>query len=341
MTLLTDTERVAQSGGQLNDLLAAASGRQVAYGKSAGAALAAGHTGAIVLDVASGLTSHQGAALFAKQVEEARAVAGTVRAAIPTGTHAVTMSLDGRLALASVIVQTIGIINGRAQLQAAEAKLAAATSEDERAEQRKKVRDAQYAFMDSFGGLVAGSLDTLRVAGEAMNLQRGVAHGGSIHVLKFGAQVAGVFGGFLNGYVSYLKVTDARERGLVSVSRLHLISSASFVGTGLTAGAPIAATGLQYLAARQIGGVAVQRMAGAAAGAWIPFAGWVLLGAGVVATVGAALLEPSQIEAWARQTPFGKGPNDKKFKTLDEQSKALHTALGLAAAPAPVEDKAA
>ena len=52
--------------------------------------------------------------------------------------------------------------------------------------------------MDSIGGLVAGSMDTLRVAGEAMNLQRGAATGvaalNSIHALKFGAQVAGVFG---------------------------------------------------------------------------------------------------------------------------------------------------
>ena len=46
-----------------------------------------------------------------------------------------------------------------------------------------------------------------------MNLQRGAAAGEaalrSIHVLKIGAQLTGVFGGVLNGYVSALKFDDA------------------------------------------------------------------------------------------------------------------------------------
>lgn len=254
------------------------------------------------------------------------------------------MSLDGHLAIASVIVQTIGIINGTEAVAKAKDELKEAKSETDRAEKQKKLRDAELGYMDSFGGLVAGSLDTLRVAGEAMNLQRGkvgAMANGSIHLLKFGAQVAGVFGGFLNGYVSYLKAKDAYEKRIGSGMMLHPIAMVSFGATGLTAGAPIAAAGLNYLAARQIGGLVVQRLAGVAAGAWVPFAGWVLLGVGVVASVGAALLEPTQIEAWARQTPFGRGPDDKKFKTLGEQSKALYTALGLAAAPASAETKAA
>jgi hypothetical protein len=86
---------------------------------------------------------------------------------------------------------------------------------------------------------------------------------------------------------------------------------------------------------------AVRLAAGVAAGGWIPVAGWVLLGVGVVATVGAALLEPTKLEAWARQTPFGKGPSEQKFKTLDEQNKALYVALDLAAAPVITETKAA
>lgn len=344
VTLLTDTERLAQSGGQLDGLLASHGGSDMATGKKAGAALAGKATGAIVLDMASGLTAQQGATLFAQQVEDARKISGSVRAAIPTGAKAVAMSLDGHLAIASVIVQTIGIINGTEAVAKAKDELKEAKSETDRAEKQKKLRDAELGYMDSFGGLVAGSLDTLRVAGEAMNLQRGkvgAMANGSIHLLKFGAQVAGVFGGFLNGYVSYLKAKDAYEKRIGSGMMLHPIAMVSFGATGLTAGAPIAAAGLNYLAARQIGGLVVQRLAGVAAGAWVPFAGWVLLGVGVVASVGAALLEPTQIEAWARQTPFGRGPDDKKFKTLGEQSKALYTALGLAAAPASAETKAA
>ena len=204
--------------------------------------------------------------------------------------------------------------------------------------------------MDSIGGLVAGSMDTLRVAGEAMNLQRGAATGvaalNSIHALKFGAQVAGVFGGFLNGYVSYLKAEDAKENGLRSSFVLHRISIVSFGGTALAAGAPVAAGGLSYLAARNIGGRFVQgaatRMTAATvAGAWIPVAGWVLLGVGITASVGAALLEPTKLEAWARRTPFGKSPEAQKFKTLSDQEKTLYEALRISAQPAINEAQAA
>jgi hypothetical protein len=70
-------------------------------------------------------------------------------------------------------------------------------------------------------------------------------------------------------------------------------------------------------------------------------AGWVLLGVGIVASVGAALLEPTKLEEWARQTPFGNGPEGAKFKTIDEQNKALDQALGLAAEPEAKETRVA
>ena len=213
VTLLTDTDRLSQGPTQLSAVLAAQGGNNVAHGKAAGAALAAKATNAIVLNAATGLTPQQGAALFAQQVEEARKVGTTIRAAIPPGAKAMTMGIDGRLALASVIVQTIGILSGRQAIAKAEQELAAATPEDERKDAAAKLLQAKLGYMDSLGGLVAGSMDTLRVAGEAMNLQRGAAAGqfalGSIHALKFGAQLAGVFGGFLNGYGAYLKIKEA------------------------------------------------------------------------------------------------------------------------------------
>ncbi|TBO27689.1 hypothetical protein EYS42_16415 [Aquabacterium lacunae] len=356
VTVLTDTERLRKGPVDVQALLAGGDGVEVAHGRQAGTALAAkasaagGATGLIVLNAATGLTPQQGAALFAQQVEEARKIGGSIRAAIPQGTKAMAMSIDGRLALASVIVQTIGIINGTQAVAAAEANLAKASDAADRADKEKKLRDARLGYMDSIGGLVAGSLDSLRAAGETMNLQRGAAAGNvainSIHALKFGAQVAGVFGGFLNGYVSYLKAEDAKEKGLRSVFVLHRVAMVMFGGTALAAGSPIAAGTLSYLAARSVGGRVVQgaatRMAAATvAGAWIPVAGWVLLGVGIVTSVSAALLEPTQVEAWARQTPFGKGPEGQKFMTLKEQDKALYEALGLASESTTKEAQAA
>ena len=349
VTLLTDTDRVSKGPLDLGGLISTHDAGSVAHGKAAGQALAAQATGAIVLNVASGLTPQQGAALFAQQVEEARKIGASVRAAMPTGLKAVSMSIDGRLALASVIVQSIGIINGRQAVAKAELDLSTAPDTN-RADKEKALRDVQLGYMDSMGGLVAGSLDTLRVAGEAMNLQRGAAMGkvaiNSIHALKFGAQMAGVFGGLLNGYVSLLKYEGSKEKGNAGSARLHFVSIGAFVGTGLAAGAPIASATMNYMAARQLGGKVVQTAAtrlatGVAAGGWIPVAGWVLLGAGMAASVGAALLEPTQLEAWARQTPFGKGPDGQKFKTLDEQNNALSKALGLAAQPQTTGAKAA
>ncbi len=363
VTLLTDSERLAKQPS-VAQLLAESGGSQLAFGKAAGTAMVAGAgSGTIVLRATDARSGHASNLLFAQQVQDAKNIAGSVRAAVPTGVKAATLSIDGRLALASVIVQSIGIINGQQAVATAEKALAEATDAD-RAEQEKKLRDAQLGYMDSVGGLVAGGLDTLRVAGEAMNLQRGAAAGGvalgSIHALKFGAQVAGVFGGFLNGYVSYLKAKDAKDKGLDGSMFTHFVGSVSFFGTGISAVAVGGLAVAEFIVDRQIGSAALQatakglaekkvgellggraatfvgqRAAGVTLAVAIPVAGWVLLGAGIVASVVAALMEPTKLEQWARQTPFGKGPVGAKFKTVDEQDKALNEALGLAQTSAP------
>lgn len=353
VTILTDTARLKKGPVDVQALLTGADGTEVARGTKAGEALTAKATGAIVLNAATGLTPRQGAALFTAQVEEARKVGASIRAAIPTGAKAVGFSLDGRLALASVIVQSIGIVNGLRAVDKAETELQGA-SEAERADKEKALRDAKLGYMDSLGGLTAGCLDTVRVGLEAMNLQRGAATGAvalnSIHALKFGAQLTGVFGGVLNAYVSAEKSGDAGAKGLIGVARLHYVAIYAFGGTGATSlvGAGLAAS--EFIVARQIGSRAVQqaagrflasRVAGVAVAATVPVAGWVLLGVGIVASVGAALMEPTKLEGWARQTPFGKGPAGQKFKTLDEQNKALNTALDLAAQPPALEAKSA
>ena len=334
-------------------MLGAHGAQSIAYATAAGAKLATQATSAIVLNAATGLSPQQGATLFAQQVQEARKLGTTLRAAIPKGARAVTMGIDGRLALASVIVQTIGIINGLEAVAKAETNLAAATSDADRTARERELTVANLGYMDSLGGLVAGSLDSMRVAGEAMNLQRGAAAGvvaqTSIHALKFGAQVAGVFGGALNGYVSFLKAEDAREKGRWSEMKFHWAATASFIGTGSTALIGTSLVGAEFIVARQIGSAALQqaaarfvatRVAGVAIGAAVPVVGWVFLGVGIAATVGASILEPTKLEAWARKTPFGNGPADQKFKTLEAQNNALNEALNLAAQPAPTKAEA-
>jgi hypothetical protein len=62
----------------------------------------------------------------------------------------------------------------------------------------------------------------------------------------------------------------------------------------------------------------------------VPVIGWGLLAIGVGSTVWAAVLEPSELEAWARQTPFGLGPDKDKFKNMDALNSGLQQALGQA-----------
>jgi hypothetical protein len=154
----------------------------------------------------------------------------------------------------------------------------------------------------------------------------------------------------LNAFVSYGKAGDAKDAGLTSSAGLHLMATLSFGGTGATSLVGAGLAGAEFIVARQLGSKALQqtagrfvasRVAGVAVAAAVPVAGWVLLGVGIVASVGAALMEPTKLEAWARQTPFGKGPDGQKFKTLDEQNKALDKALDLAAQPPAVEAKSA
>jgi len=52
-------------------------------------------------------------------------------------------------------------------------------------------------------------------------------------------------------------------------------------------------------------------------------------------------LEPTKLEAQARQTPFGKGPEAQKFKALSDQEKTLYEALRISAQPAINEAQAA
>jgi hypothetical protein len=91
------------------------------------------------------------------------------------------------------------------------------------------------------------------------------------------------------------------------------------------------------LVIRGLGGAIVRKLAfnlGRVVGmSFVPGVGWALLIGQVGFTVVAAILDPTPLEAWARQTPFGYAPKNLKFKTLKEQEAALLKALGVAETP--------
>ena len=92
---------------------------------------------------------------------------------------------------------------------------------------------------------------------------------------------------------------------------------------------------------RQRGRFVATRVAGVAVAGAVPVVGWVLLGMGIAASVGAALMEPPNSKLGARQTPFGKGPDGQKFQDLDEQNNALNKVLNVAAQAPAAEAKSA
>jgi hypothetical protein len=269
------------------------------------------------------------------------------------------------MAIAGMVVNFIGILNGVKAYSDKDSELTKAkaqkASPEEIAEAEKAVKDAMLGIADSAGGFTAGLLDAARVGTEYMlskhsatakefALAEAAAEAAkkagkpappnrflSTESLKFGAAFAGTFGGFLNAVMSNEKSDDAREKGLTEVSNLHFIAALAYGGTGLLSGASLITSGAQMLIIRgsvTVSSYTIVRAAGWVAGrAWAGPAGWVLLGLGVGSSVYAAILDPTPLQAWARQTPFGNGPESQKFKTLKEQEAALLKALGVADTP--------
>jgi hypothetical protein len=162
----------------------------------------------------------------------------------------------------------------------------------------------------------------------------------STELLKFGSALAGACGGLVNAIVSSGKADEAREKGLTTVSNLHFMAALAAGTGGALAGLGILASGAQVLVIRGVGGAIgtaartvafyVGRFVGMSL---VPGVGWALLVGQVGVTVVAAILDPTPLEAWARQTPFGYAPKNLKFKTLKEQEAALLKALGVAETP--------
>lgn len=201
------------------------------------------------------------------------------------------------------------------------------------------MRDARLGWYDSLGGLTGASLDSMRVGVQFMQW-RTLGHTATLSVtaLQFGSALAGAFGGFLNAYVSNRKASRAKEQGLMDIAALHHLASASAFGGGVVGGLVAFGHGADVLVMRRIGGEVVKNVAKRAAaiamaevmGVTVPVVGWGLLALGVGSTIWAAVLEPSMLEAWARQTPFGAAPQQEKFKGLKEMQSALMLALARA-----------
>ncbi|CAN5875873.1 hypothetical protein BH11PSE13_BH11PSE13_13380 [soil metagenome] len=238
---------------------------------------------------------------------------------------------DMRLAVGSLIVQGLGMYWGIKALGDAYS--------GEGAEAEKKRREAWLSVGDSASGLATAVFE-LAHAGQSIRL---VGQGGTmlakastlLPMLEMGAALAGVGGGIINMWISWDKAKEASGKGNTEAAQAYTIASIAFAGTAGTSFVLVVQAGAEAALKRFIGQRVVMIIAGAiteagiggvAVGVVASKAGWVLLGAGIVATV-VAMNEPTPIEKWANRSYFGKGGRGFKFKDVDEEQFELGMAL--------------
>lgn len=304
LTLLTDTDTLKAARGELDALLKNPSTGAVNM-KGAAQATAAASMGKAAI-----FTEEQFLALYAKHTKLGSNAAEAVKKVLAQAgadARSIAMTMDGRLAIGSVLVQGLGLYYGVRALQKAT-----------REQDASGIRDAWYGIADSTAGLTGGLLEMAAVAGTA----RVAANAGAAAVpkslgvaaLRFVGSVAGATGGVVNGMANWGKMSDATLAGDKWLAHLYRSSAFAFYGTTGTSGAIGVGVLADALVARGIGGAAAEAIAlrlgagGAASLAGISISGWglLLLGAGFGLQMVAIALTPTPMQRWASRSYFGK-----------------------------------
>ncbi len=304
LTLLTDTDTLKAAQGEIDAMLKNPGAGTV---NMKGAAQA---TTAASLGQAAIFTQEQFLALYAKHTQlgsDAAEAVKKVLAQAGADARSIAMTMDGRLAIGSVLVQGVGLAYSLLALQKAQGSHDATG-----------VRDAWYGVADGTAGLTAGLLEMAAVAGTA----RVAANAGASAVpksmgvawLRFAGNIAGAAGGVVNGITNWQKMNDATSSGDKWLAHAFRGSAFSFYGTTGTSGAIGVGVLADALVARGIGGAGVEAVAlrlgasGAASLAGISISGWglLLLGAGFGLQVLALALTPTPMQRWASRSYFGR-----------------------------------
>ncbi|CAN7628804.1 hypothetical protein LJR289_004698 [Pseudoduganella sp. LjRoot289] len=311
LTLLTDTDAIKAANGNISEVAHNPANGTVKMGNVAATTAAVAKASGSVTT----LSEEAFLRLYQDQAGAAGKAANLMRSALPdmaqtaTGSHmmAVAKTLDARLALASMVIQTIGVLNGLASVSSAKTESAAI--------------DANYGVMDSVFGFTGGALALWAVAAEIDVTKRlgqqAATTSTKIGLLRIAGNLTGIAGGTINAIASAKKSKDQAEAGNQTVSDLYYYSTIAFAGTaftsfGLSAGAIAGA-----LEARAIGGAVVRTVAtrlaanavlGTVAGVGLTVSGigLVLLGAGVVLQVAAIVLTPNDLQRWLGRSYFGR-----------------------------------
>lgn len=335
LSVLTDTEAVKAVRGDMSALVQQSSdvklgrGVEVATGKAAAA-------GVLTLNEAQFLK------LYERQSTLGTKAVNAVRESLFSGSggqvNALGSRLDGRLAIGSVLVQGLGLINALYALK--------------KAGTDQEVRDAWYGILDSTAGTLGGLFEMWAIAAQASVLaqagKEAVEKSLRLMALRIIANVAGAAGGLVNMAGSFAKARDSRGQADHFVSGLYTISGVAFGGT-FVAGASVAVgLGADTLVARGVGGAVVRGVAvrlGASGvlatiggtALTVSGIGLVLLGVGMAFQIWAIASTPTPVQRWLSRSYFGKDPSmfdwdgkrDDMFAKGDwkAESEALREAL--------------
>ncbi|MEO5934870.1 MAG: T6SS effector BTH_I2691 family protein [Duganella sp.] len=314
LTLLTDTDAIKAAAGDVSAMTTSPASGKVKMGDGPTTAATTAAAGkAPVLSKEAFLN------LYQRQATMASKASNLIRNALPAMSSTVTganvlelsRSLDGRLALASMVIQAIGMWNGMEAIRKADSDSARL--------------DATYGLLDSVVGFSGGALQMLGAYGQIQLTRRvgSQAAEGAINrsmglgAMRFLGGVTGVAGGFINMVASYKKSSDQKEAGNSTASDWYFLSAAASLGTIFSSGVISFGYVASSLSARGVGGAVVRTVAvrlGANAvlatvgGVALTASGvgLVLLGASVAFQVGAILLTPDQLQTWLARSYFGQ-----------------------------------
>lgn len=329
VSVLTDSHTLAKNHGDPKALIKANPASVVAVGGNTA------HIGGLAAATLA-VDQKQFNALFRAQAGVTQRAAQAVRDSMQGG-RAVITTLGGQLALGTMLINGVGLLNSLATIR---------NSKDAQA-----VRYAWYGLYDGVAGVLGGLMEVLAVGATAQALARApagttaaaavTAQSGLITGLRVSGALLGAVAGIVNGAANWARMKDAFAEGNPDVGRLYFLSAAAFAGLSGTSVAYGAGVAANRLVARGIGGGLVRtvslRVGTASAASALSGWGLALLGAGLVFEVGAIILTPTPLEKWARRTRFGD-QRSKRFTTWQEELKALDDAFQKAS---PEPEKAA
>jgi hypothetical protein len=297
ISVLTDTEAYKAANGNISAITHDASSGSVKMGASHVRVEVASAVGsATIMSQEKLLLMYQG------QAGAGAKVANLIRSNV-LHANAVLGTIDARLAIGAMIIQTIGIWNAR------ESAMKAKDSDES--------FDAYLGMLDSGLGFLGGAVQLWGVAVEATIGRVAADKSMKLLGLRVIGGIAGVLGGIVNFVISMRSSEKQENNHNYQSSQLYFYAAIAFSGTGATSAALTVGTIAGALETRAIGGAVVRTIATRLAanavvgtvggvGLTVSGIGIVLLGAGIVFQVGAIVLTPTDLQRWLGRSYFGR-----------------------------------